>query len=148
VAAKLPGPEATHKDWIDAAKRLAEIIYRFHELPSEEAALLRPSLRALQVEADQRLQGWVQRRFQDLPSLPVAKAPVMVHHIPRYLSMRRDAGEEKIVLVVFDGMALDQWVQIREYLSAHAPDFTTEENGLQRDNQSENPASIRMRTRG
>ena len=129
MAAKLPAPEATHKDWIDAAKRLAEIIYRFHELPSEEAALLRPSLRALQVEADQRLQGWVQRRFQDLPSLPVAKAPVMVHHIPRYLSMRRDAGEEKIVLVVFDGMALDQWVQIREYLSAHAPDFTTEENG-------------------
>jgi len=128
VAAKLPAPEATHKDWIDAAKRLAEIIYRFHELPSEEAALLRPSLRALQVEADQRLQGWVQRRFQDLPSLPVAKAPVMVHHIPRYLSMRRDAGEEKIALVVFDGMALDQWVQIREYLSAHAPDFTTEEN--------------------
>lgn len=60
VAAKLPGPEATHKAWIDAAKRLAEIIYRFHELPSEEAALLRPSLRALQVEADQRLQGWVQ----------------------------------------------------------------------------------------
>jgi hypothetical protein len=129
VAAKLPGPEATHKAWIDAAKRLAEIIYRFHELPSEEAAVLRPSLRTLQVEADQRLQGWVQRRFQDLPSLPVAKAPVMVHHIPRYLSMRRDAGEEKIALVVFDGMALDQWVQIREYLSAHAPYFTTEENG-------------------
>jgi len=53
----------------------------------------------------------------------------MVHHIPRYLSMRRDAGEEKIALVVFDGMAMDQWVQIREYLNSHVPDFTTEENG-------------------
>jgi len=61
--------------------------------------------------------------------LPIAKAPVMVHHIPRYLSMRRDAGEEKIALVVFDGMALDQWVQIREYLNSHAPDLLTEENG-------------------
>ena len=129
VAAKLPPPEATHRDWTDFAKRLAETIYRFHELPSEVAAALRPAMRALQLEADKRLREWVQKRFQDLPSLPVAKAPVMVHHIPRYLSMRRNAGEEKIALLVFDGMALDQWVQIREYLSARAPDLTTEESG-------------------
>lgn len=56
-------------------------------------------------DADTRLREWVQKRYQDLPSLPVAKAPVMVHHIPRYLSMRRNAGEEKIALLVFDGMA-------------------------------------------
>ena len=61
--------------------------------------------------------------------MPVAKAPVMVHHIPRYLSMRRSAGEDRIALVVFDGMALDQWVQIREHLSARAPDLTSDENG-------------------
>ena len=108
---------------------MAETIYRFHELPSEDAAALRPAMRALQLEADKRLREWVQKRFQDLPSLPVAKAPVMVHHIPRYLSMRRNAGEEKIALLVFDGMALDQWVQIREYLSARAQYLTTEESG-------------------
>lgn len=129
VAAKLPTPEATHRDWIDAAKRMAETIYRFHELPSDAAAMLRPSMQELQVEADLRLKEWVQKHYQDLPSLPVAKAPVMVHHIPRYLSMRRDAGEEKIALVVFDGMALDQWVQIREHLSSRVPNLTTDENG-------------------
>lgn len=129
VAAKLPAPEATHRDWIDAAKRLAETIYRFHELPSEDAAVLRTAMRELQLEADTRLREWVQKHFQDLPSLPIAKAPVMVHHIPRYLSMRRNAGEHRIALVVFDGMALDQWVQIREYLSSRAPDLTTDENG-------------------
>ena len=68
VAAKLPAPEATHRDWTDAAKRLAETIYRFHELPSEDAAALRPAMRALQLEADTRLREWVQQRFQDLPS--------------------------------------------------------------------------------
>jgi hypothetical protein len=129
VAAKLPAPEATHRDWTDAARRLAETIYRLHELPSEEAAALRPAMRELQLDADTRLREWVQKRYLDLPSLPVAKAPVMVHHIPRYLSMRRNAGEEKIALLVFDGMALDQWVQIREYLSARAPELTTEESG-------------------
>lgn len=129
VAAKLPAPDATHRDWIDAAKRLAETIYRFHELPSDDAAVLRPAMRALQLDADTRLGDWVQKRFQDLPSLPVAKAPVMVHHIPRFLSMRRSAGEDKIALLVFDGMALDQWVQIREYLNSRAPDLIAYENG-------------------
>lgn len=129
VAEKLPAPDATHRDWTDAAKRLAETIYRFHELPSEDAAVLRPAMRELQLEADTRLREWVQVRYQDLPSLPVAKAPVMVHHIPRYLSMRRSACEDRIALVVFDGMALDQWVQIREYLSSRAPDLTADENG-------------------
>lgn len=129
VAAKLPAPEATHRDWIDTAKRLAETIYRFHELPSEDAAALRPAMRELQLDADTRLREWVQKRFQDLPSLPVAKAPVMVHHIPRYLSMRRSAGEDRIALLVLDGMALDQWVQIREYLSSRAPDLMADENG-------------------
>jgi len=129
MAAKLPAPEATHRDWTDVARRLAETIYRLHELPSEEAAALRPAMRELQLDGDTRLREWVQKRYQDLPSLPVAKAPVMVHHIPRYLSMRRNAGEEKIALLVFDGMALDQWVQIREYLSVRAPNITTEESG-------------------
>ncbi|EYD74013.1 hypothetical protein VrlP [Rubellimicrobium mesophilum DSM 19309] len=129
VAGKLPAPNATHRDWIDAAKRLAETISRFNELPSEDAAVLRPAMRELQVEADNRLRGWVQRCFQDLPSLPIANAPVMVHHIPRYLLRRRDAGEEKIALLVFDGMALDQWIQIREHLNSRAPNFTAEETG-------------------
>lgn len=129
IATKLPAPDATHRDWIDAAKRLAETICRFHELPSEDAAVLRPAMRELQLDADTRLREWVQQRFQDLPSLPVAKAPVMVHHIPRYLSMRRSAGEDRIALLVFDGMALDQWVQIREYLSSRAPDLMADENG-------------------
>lgn len=129
IATKLPAPDATHRDWIDAAKRLAETICRFHELPSEDAAVLRPAMRELQLDADTRLREWVQNRFQDLPSLPVAKAPVMVHHIPRYLSMRRSAGEDRIALLVFDGMALDQWVQIREYLSSRAPDLMADENG-------------------
>ena len=41
----------------------------------------------------------------------------MAHHVPRFLSMRRGAGETKIALLVFDGLAVDQWIQIRECLA-------------------------------
>jgi hypothetical protein len=51
----------------------------------------------------------------------------MVHHVPRFLSMRRSAGEAKIALLVFDGLAVDQWVQIREALAKSAPKLGVEE---------------------
>ena len=51
----------------------------------------------------------------------------MVHHVPRYLALRRSDGEDRIALLVFDGLAIDQWVQIREHLMERVPSFTVEE---------------------
>jgi hypothetical protein len=83
----------------------------------------------MQSAADDRLKDWLFQHFADLPSLPTAKGPVMVHHVPRYLALRRSAGEDRVALLVFDGLAMDQWVQIREYLAARLSGFSTDEGG-------------------
>ncbi|MDC1059389.1 BREX-3 system phosphatase PglZ [Planktomarina temperata] len=129
IATDLPSTSASHRDWVEAARRLAELLYRFNELKAADADGLQRQIQTLQKEADVRLKDWVFQHFADLPSLPVAKAPVMVHHVPRYLAMRRNSGEERVALLVFDGLALDQWVQIREDLSARSPEFSAEEDG-------------------
>ena len=128
IGAELPGTDSSHRDWSDFARRLGEIIYRFHGLSAQQASAVQPQVRALQRDADSRLTEWVFEHFADLPSLPAAKGPVMVHHVPRYLAMRRSAGEERIALLVFDGLAMDQWFQIREHLASRAPGLTVEEN--------------------
>ncbi len=128
VEAELPGTDSSHRDWSDFARRLGEIIYRFHSLSAQQANDIQQQVRALQIEADTRLKDWVFKHFADLPSLPAAKGPVMVHHVPRYLAMRRGTGEERIALLVFDGLAMDQWFQIREHLAARTPDLIMEEN--------------------
>lgn len=128
VEAELPGTDSSHRDWSDFARRLGEIIYRFHSLSAQQATGIQQQVRALQIEADTRLTEWVFEHFADLPSLPAVKGPVMVHHVPRYLAMRRGAGEERIALLVFDGLAMDQWFQIREHLAARAPNLIVEEN--------------------
>lgn len=125
---ELPGPDSSHRDWSDFARRLGEIIFRFHSLSAQQANDVHEQVRAFQRAADASLTDWVFRHFADLPSLPAAKGPVMVHHVPRYLAMRRSAGEERIALLVFDGLAMDQWLQIREHLAARAPNLTVEEN--------------------
>jgi len=123
----LPTLESSYRDWANLSRRLGEVLARFHALDTARAEGLRSAIAELQATIDERLREWVTKHYADLPSLPVAKGPVMVHHVPRYLSMRRGAGEAKIALLVFDGLAVDQWVQIREILAKRAPKLGFEE---------------------
>jgi hypothetical protein len=127
IAEDLPGMDSSHRDWADLARRMGEVTFRFHGLNAAIATPLLQQLRQLQRDADERLKGWLFAHFADLPSLPAAKGPVMVHHVPRFLALRRIAGEERIALLVFDGLAMDQWIQIREYLAEGVPGLAVDE---------------------
>ena len=46
----------------------------------------------------------------------------MVHHVPRYLARRIEHGsEDKVALIVADGLALDQWIVLRDVLADQRP---------------------------
>ena len=128
----LPTEASSHKDWSEFAKRSGEILARAHGLPSleggEESSKVRLSLKTLHAQSDEQLQSWVAaKHYADLILQPVTKGPVMVHHIPRFLRHRRAAGEAKVALLVFDGLAFDQWVQIRERLITSTKRFSFDE---------------------
>ncbi len=127
ILQSLPTLESSYRDWANLARRFGEVLARFHALDTVRAEGLKVAFAELQAAMDECLRLWVTKHYADLPSLPVAKGPVMVHHVPRFLSMRRGAGEAKIALLVFDGLAIDQWVQIREALAKRAPKLGFEE---------------------
>jgi hypothetical protein len=127
ILQSLPAMESSYRDWTNLSRRFGEVLARFHALDTVRADGLKDAIAELQATTDERLRQWVTKHYADLPSLPVAKGPVMVHHVPRFLSMRRGAGEAKIALLVFDGLAVDQWVQIREALAKRAPKLAFEE---------------------
>ncbi len=124
----LPTPESYYRDWIQFSRGMGEVIARFHGLDAARAEGIKGSVLELQQAADERLREWVTKHYADLPSLPVVKGPVMVHHVPRFLSMRRGAGETKIALLVFDGLAVDQWIQIRECLAKQSQKLDFDES--------------------
>lgn len=124
----LPTLESSYRDWASLSRRFGEVLARFHALDPVRAEGLKVTIVELQTAADERLREWVAKHYADLSSLPVVKGPVMVHHIPRYLSMRRAAGESKVALLVFDGLAVDQWVLIRETLARRTPKFGFDES--------------------
>lgn len=128
ILQSLPTLESSYRDWANLSRRFGEVLARFHALDTARAEGLKAAITELQATTDERLRQWVAKHYADLPSLPVAKGPVMVHHVPRFLSMRRGAGETKIALLVFDGLAVDQWVQIREALAKRAPKLGFDES--------------------
>lgn len=128
LAGELPASASPYRDWIHFSRRLGEVISRFHDLNAAQAESLTDEMRRLAGNAGHRLYKRVGKHYADLPSLLATKGPVMVHHIPRYLALRRAGGEEKIALVVFDGLAVDQWIQIRETVIHREPRLMFHEN--------------------
>jgi hypothetical protein len=128
LKAEVPADESQHRDWTHFSRRLGEVISRFHGLDAARAESIKDAMRDLVICADDRLREWVGKHYADLPSLPAANGPVMVHHVPRYLAMRRGNGEEKIALVVFDGLAVDQWIRIRESVISRSQRLMFDEN--------------------
>ncbi|MDR3298644.1 MAG: BREX-3 system phosphatase PglZ [Candidatus Accumulibacter sp.] len=133
LAAAVPEADAPHKAWGDFAKRYGEMLSRVYDLPGKDGgewlASIRERIKAIQALSDERLQAWVvARHYADLILQPATQSPVMVHHVPRFLRRRRNAGEARVALLVFDGLAFDQWVRIRERLVASGQSMAFDEN--------------------
>jgi hypothetical protein len=133
LAAAVPDADAPHKLWSDFAKRYGEMLSRVHGLPGTDGggqlARIRDRVKAIQALSDERLQAWVAaRHYANLILQPATRGPVMVHHVPRFLRQRRNAGEAKVALLLFDGLAFDQWVRIREHLIARRQPLAFDES--------------------
>jgi hypothetical protein len=112
----LPTVEARHGEWLHFAYRWAELVALELEPDTTLPEEYRERLEALRSRIDSALTGWVVKRYASLINLPPVP-PVMLHHIPRYLA--RSLGDDrrtKIAFLLVDGLALDQWIALREVL--------------------------------
>lgn len=96
------------EDWLMLASRIGE----------EQATLLEqgilPNDFVEQVsKANLSFQQWMLDSYSSMRTLPILPIPKMVHQIPHYLSRK---AEDKIALVVLDGMSFTQWYSIKAYL--------------------------------
>lgn len=124
----MPDTESSYRDWINTARKFGEVLGRYHGLDATRAEGLKASMAELQRATDEQLIAWSSKHYADLPSLPIVKGPVMVHHIPRYLARQRTEGSGRVALLVFDGLAIDQWVLVRECLGRRAPNYGFDES--------------------
>ncbi|MEW6273804.1 MAG: BREX-3 system phosphatase PglZ [Bacillota bacterium] len=133
LRSSLPAKRARHKDWLRFARGWAELtalIYRPGEANDGAGTEEIRDFRELQARVDTVFTAWLAGRYAGLGNLPPAP-PVMLHHIPRYLARYREENpQDKIALLVLDGLSFDQWITIREALTLKQSDFRFREDAV------------------
>lgn len=116
----LPEPDARHDDWFRFAKVWAELAVLERDPNGAPNDAQRREIDALRVRMDQAFARWLTHRYAGLANLP-PNPPAMLHQIPRFLARQVGTGMEKVALVVMDGLALEQWVVMRQELARQRP---------------------------
>jgi hypothetical protein len=130
LEASIPAEDAKHTDWFHFARGWAETILLAND---QTEAILEPTgtrIKNLQAQVDAGFTAWLFKRYAGLVNLPPVP-PVMLHHLPRFLA--RQMGEDrtaKIALIVVDGLAMDQWLVVREALASRQPGFRFREQAV------------------
>ena len=117
----IPGPEARHQEWTAFAYRWAELDVLRLEAAASAGSESDARIAELRTEVDREFLAWTERRYAGLHNQP-PDPPVMVHHVPRHLARQLEQGsEDKVALLVVDGLALDQWLVLRDVLADQQP---------------------------
>ncbi|MHC1572836.1 MAG: BREX-3 system phosphatase PglZ [Candidatus Syntropharchaeales archaeon] len=110
---KLPDKHSRYKDWQHAAMIWAEVVYLRYNLERGISEDTRRQFEELHAHIELLFEEWILRNYGTLSNQPYLPRPVMVHHIPHYIASK---PKEKVALIIIDGLALDQWLIIRDEL--------------------------------
>ena len=124
----IPSDVARFGEWTRFAQSWAELMLLVHEQPDAILGQFDARIKDLQGRLDNIFTDWLIRRFAGLINLP-PDPPTMLHHLPRYLARQvlKDAND-KMALLVVDGLAMDQWLVLREVLKEKRPEFDFQES--------------------
>lgn len=126
TSTSIPSEDSRYGDWCHFARKWAELSVIAHEDQLEENT--RQAIEKLQAQVDGAFSSWISLSYAGLVNLPPAP-PVMVHHIPRFLSRYVvEDKKSKLALLVIDGLALDQWIVIRGPVLGKSPNLKFREN--------------------
>ena len=127
----VPGGASRHREWLAFARSWAELTALTGDPGGESAnSDIGPRWGALRDRIDEAFAVWLAAHYATLHNQPPVP-PVMVHHVPRLLARRlAERSGRKVALVVVDGLAMDQWVVLRERLAAQRPGLRLREGGV------------------
>lgn len=121
AAENLPTVESRYKDWIAYAKTWAKLTALIHNQTQRNPtqSTQRAEYFSVGDKVNDAFTEWLVQNYASLPSLP-STPPAMLHHIPRYLAGQiEDNPDRRVALLVIDGLAMDQWVSLKQVLLAN-----------------------------
>ena len=112
-----PTAESRYSEWTGFAMKWAELTARVHgQSQAREGATHLSRLKDVGDAINAIFASWLRGHYASLINLPPTN-PTMLHHVPRRLARDVEgSGNSRAALIVVDGLALAQWVTIRQLL--------------------------------
>ena len=123
----LPTGKTDLRDWLNLAAEWAEAIYLANRLPQETYTQIQSDVTAARSALDKHFWNFVQQRYSAVDHYQDNKGPISLVGLNRWL-YETLKPRERMALICFDGMALDQWYLLRDFLAARLPNLQYEEN--------------------
>ncbi|HQL86392.1 MAG: BREX-3 system phosphatase PglZ [Lentisphaerae bacterium] len=113
VETEHPDAAAHHSDWLAFALKWAELSALVHCSKNPGNSV---RLREAGDRFNATFSAWLSDHYASLINLP-PHHPAMLHHVARHLARAIEESDgSRAALIVVDGLALDQWVTIRQEL--------------------------------
>ena len=125
VEKTLPTEESRYSDWIAFALKWAELSFLVH---CGSNVAQQSQFRDVGDAMNATFFGWLSEHYASLINLPPT-IPAMLHHVARCLARDIERSENtRVALIVMDGLALDQWVTVRQILQQQVGNLVMRES--------------------
>jgi len=103
------------RGWLDKGYSWGKLVHDFSALPHEGYEALIERMCLVRAYVDGAFQAFLHNSYQSISFYEDNKGPIALHRVNRYLHESTGCND-RLALLVFDGMAIDQWFLLREYL--------------------------------
>ena len=127
IEGKKPTEDSRYSDWTSLAFKWAELATLIHNDSTKEH---RDCFLKLGDSLNKIFTAWLNNHYAGLINLPPTN-PVMLHHVSRKMARElEDSQCAGVALVVLDGLALDQWISLKQVIQEQITDIIFRESAV------------------
>lgn len=105
------------RGWLDESYAWARLVHDLTLLSRKDYKALHEQFSTIRHALNDAFLGFLEQTYSSVSFYDDNKGPVALHRVNQYIH-RSLQENERLALLVFDGMALDQWFLLRDYLLA------------------------------
>jgi hypothetical protein len=125
-----PDKNAAPQDWLAFAYRYAQARMLWTQISAAKRTQFQKQFPELCGFANQQFYAWLTTNYGGIFNYPPS-TPLMVHHIPGCIFHRLKSNQcQRAAFILVDGLAIDQWLILKDVLKAQGLNAPIEENAL------------------
>lgn len=124
---ELPQGKTDLRDWLNLAAEWSELVFVTNQLPKEQYDFVQPTFQQAREHVNELFFKFIQSRYSAVDFYQDNKGPISLANINSWIS-QQVSNEDRLALICFDGLALDQWFLLKEHIVSQVTNIDLREN--------------------